>query len=70
MTRKIERLEDYISAKDAAVLLSRKLGRNVDPDYIRRLKNVRTHRVNATTKLYARDDIMASNIRKRERAKE
>jgi len=65
MTRKIERLEDYISAKDAADILSKKLGRKIDPDYIRRVKNIRFVKVNATTKLYHKGDIQASSIRKR-----
>jgi len=68
MTRKIERLDEYISAKDAADILSKKLGRFVDPDYIRRVKNVRSVKVNATAKLYNKQDIKAATIRKRKRA--
>jgi hypothetical protein len=66
MTKKIIPLDSYISASQAATLLSQKLGRPVRPSYIRRLKNVRTHEVNATTKLYNQEDILAASIRKRE----
>ena len=70
MPRKIDRLEDYISAKDAADILSKKLGRKIDPDYIRRVKNVRFRKVNATTKLYHQQDIEACIIRKKARKHE
>jgi hypothetical protein len=66
MTRKIEPLTSYISASEAADLLSKKLGRRIRPDYIRKLKGVRTHKVNATSKLYHRDDILAANVKKKE----
>ncbi len=70
MTRKLNRLEDYISAKDSADILSKKLGRKIDPDYIRRLKNVRSVKVNATMKMYHKGDIQASSIRKRKQTNE
>jgi hypothetical protein len=65
MTRKITRLEDYISSVEAAEILSEKLGRPVDPDYIRRLKNVRSHKANGKCYLYHRSDIEAVTIRRR-----
>ena len=65
MVKKIIPLTSYIPASEAADLLSKKLGRRIRPDYIRKLKNVRTHTVNATSKLYNRDDILAANIRER-----
>lgn len=63
MTKKLNRLEDYISAGDAARLLSRKLGHRIDPDYIRKLKNVRSHTINSRAKLYNREDVLACTVR-------
>lgn len=57
MTKRLNKLEDYISAGDAARLLSKKLGRPIAPDYIRKLKNVRTHTVSARSTLYRREDL-------------
>jgi hypothetical protein len=65
MTRKIDRLQDYVPAREAATILSQKLGRRVDPDYIRKLKDVRFHTINAKTRLYYKPDILAANIRQR-----
>lgn len=65
MTKKLNRLEDYISAGDAAALLSKKLGRRIDPDYIRKLKNVRSHAVSSRAKLYHREDILACTVKQK-----
>jgi hypothetical protein len=65
MTKKIDRLEDYISAKDAAFLLTKKLGRPISPKYIYKLKGVRFHIIHQTSKLYHKGDIQAVNIRKK-----
>jgi hypothetical protein len=51
MTKKIIPLTDYISASDAAQLLSAKLGRRVRPGYIHKIR---------------REDIEAATIRQRE----
>jgi hypothetical protein len=66
MTKRIEPLANYISASDAAAILSKKYGRPIRPDYIRKLKNVRTHHVNATSKLYHKQDIEAATVKKRQ----
>lgn len=65
MVKKINRLEDYISAGDAACLLSKKLGRPIRPDYVRKLKNVRTHTVNIRSTLYNRDDLDRAIIKQK-----
>ena len=65
MTRKLNRLEDYISSREAADLLSKKFNRRIDPDYIRKLKNVRSHTANDRCKLYHRDDILASMVKQK-----
>lgn len=65
MTKKVIPLTDYISAHDAAQILTLKLGRRVSPGYIQRIKNVRSIKVNKTTRLYNRVDIQASTIRER-----
>jgi len=66
MTRKIEPLASYISAGDAAAILSKKLGRPIDPDYVKKLKNVRFVKINSRCKLYHKEDVQNASIRKRE----
>jgi hypothetical protein len=65
MTRKIPALTDYISAAEAASILSAKMGRQVRPGYIHKLRNVRSVKINSTTNLYLRADIEATTIRER-----
>jgi len=65
MTRKLNRLEDYISSREAASILSRKFNRRINPDYIRKLKNVRSHKANDRCNLYNRDDLEQVVIRKK-----
>lgn len=65
MTKKIEPLTSYISAGDAAALLSKKLGRRIDPDYIKKLKNIRSVKVNERCRLYNKHDIEAATIKRR-----
>ena len=63
--KKIVPLTDYITAHDAAEILSAKHGRRIRPGYIHKLKHVRFHVLNATTKLYHKADIEACVIRQR-----
>jgi hypothetical protein len=70
MTRKLNRLEDYISAGDSARLLGKKLGRRIDPDYIRKIKGVRFHPVHGRSRLYHRDDILASNVKQKAKSRD
>jgi hypothetical protein len=65
MTKKIKNLEDYIPSGDAADILSQKLGRRIDPDYIKKLKNVRSVKINSRCRLYHKADILAANVKKR-----
>lgn len=65
MPKKIIPLADYVSASVAASILSDKLGRPVSSRYIYRLKNVRSVKMNETTRLYNRIDIQNSKIRER-----
>jgi len=65
MTRKLNRLEDYISSREAASILSRKFNRRINPDYIRKLKNVRSRKANERCYLYNRDDLEQVVIRKK-----
>ena len=67
MVKKITPLESYISAHDAAQLLSLKHERPIDSKYIRRLskraKNpVRTQQM-SNRLLYNRDDILACTVK-------
>jgi len=69
MPKKIVALADYISASDAASLLSEKLGRPIASKYIRKLANrkkqpVRTQPM-GNRLLYNREDIEAATIRLR-----
>jgi len=65
MTKKIIRLEDYITAAHAAHILSLNLGRRIDPDYVRKIKGVQFYTLNRTSKLYLRSDIEAAFIRQK-----
>ena len=65
MTRKINRLEDYITASDSAGILSQKMGRPILPSYIHKLNNVRSVKLNNTSKLYHKADIEAVVIRQK-----
>jgi len=56
-------MEDYITAKVAAQLLSEKLGREIKAAYIYKIKNVRKIEIDSHLFLYHREDIMAANIR-------
>jgi 16S rRNA U1498 N3-methylase RsmE len=69
MVRKIVPLSDFISASDAAALLSKKFGRRIRPDYIHQLKNVRSVKVNERCRLYNKHDIEACEIKKKEQKK-
>lgn len=69
MTKRITPLDDFISASEAARILSAKLGRPVRPDYIHQLKNIRSVKKNDRCRLYHVDDIQAVTIRKKERRK-
>ncbi len=61
MTKKINRFEDWLSANDAALLLSAKLGRPVASRYIRQLAKSKRQPVRTQSlgyhQLYHRDDI-------------
>lgn len=62
-----ENLQSYITASVASDILSTKLGRTVSPDYIRKIRGVRSIRIHNTSKLYLKADIEAVNIRKRQK---
>jgi hypothetical protein len=69
MVKKINRLEDWITAADAASLLSEKLGYPIASRYIRQLAKSKRQPVRTQSlgyhQLYNRDDILACNIRER-----
>jgi hypothetical protein len=66
MTKKIIPATAFISASQAALILSAKSGRRVLPQNISRLKNVRFIKLNDKCKMYLQQDIEAYPIRKRE----
>ena len=65
MTKKIIPLTDYITASDAAAILSAKLGRPIRPGYIHKIRTIGFFTLNATTKLYLKSDVEACTIRQR-----
>ena len=67
MGKRITRLEDWISASDAAQLLSAKMGRPINAKYIRSLSQrkrqpVRTV-VMSSRLLYSREDILSCEVK-------
>lgn len=65
--KKIVPLFDFITAADAAAILSAKHGRNIRPGYVHKLKGVRHHPLNATSFLYHKADIESASIRTKHR---
>ncbi len=69
MVKKIIALADYITASDAAQLLSSKHGRPISPKYIRLLANRVKHPVRTQQKgdrlLYCREDLEQVTIKKK-----
>jgi hypothetical protein len=69
MTKKVDRFENWISASDAAQLLSEKSGRRVDPEYITKMAKskkqpIKTRQM-SNRLLYNREDILASKVKQR-----
>jgi hypothetical protein len=71
MTKRINRLEDWISAHDASQLLSEKMGRPISPKYIRSLSKSKRQLVRTQTMssrlLYNRDDILSTTIKQKKK---
>jgi hypothetical protein len=69
MTKKINRLEDWVNANDAAQLLSDKMGRPVLPRYIRQLAKRKRNPVRTQSlgyhQLYSRDDVLNSTVKQK-----
>ena len=69
MSKKIIALDDYVSAHDAAQILSKKHGRPVSSRYIRSLSKRAKNPVSAlqisNRLLYLKEDILACDIRER-----
>ncbi len=62
MAKKKRDVSEYVSAKQAAVILSAKLKRDIRPDYIHRMKGIARVQVNPRMWLYLRSDIEAAKI--------
>ena len=69
MVKKIDRANDWISAKDAAMFLSSKMGFQIDPEYIARLARSKKQPVQARSvsghQLYYKPEIERCIIRQR-----
>ena len=69
MTKKANRFEDWLTANDAAQLLSAKLGRPVRPSYCRQLAKSKRQPVRTESlgyhQLYNKDDILASIVKQK-----
>jgi hypothetical protein len=67
MVKKINRLEDWISASDAAQLLSKKMGRPISARYIRALSQSKRQPVRTVVRssrlLYSREDILDCEVK-------
>lgn len=67
MAKKIQALADWISAHDAAQVLSLKYERPISPKYIRSLSKRKKQPVRIQERsnrfLYNRDDVLASDIK-------
>jgi hypothetical protein len=71
MTKRINRLEDWISAHDAAQLLGEKKGRPISPKYIRSLSKSKRQLIRTQTMssrlLYHRDDILDCEVKQKKK---
>lgn len=65
LSKKIIALTDFVTAQDAAQILTLKHGRPILPDYIHKIRQVRFVKLNRTTKLYHKDDILACHIKQK-----
>lgn len=69
MTRKINRLEDWITADKAAHLLSEKMGFPIESRYIRQLAKRKRQPVRTQSlgyhQLYNREDIQAATVKRK-----
>ena len=69
MTKKINKYEDWVTANDAATLLSDKLARPVPSRYIRQLAKRKRNPVRTQSlgyhQLYNRDDILSSTVKQK-----
>lgn len=66
MTKKKDDISDYITAHDAAQILSLKRGSPVRPDYISKMARSKKHRIRVwrfrDRWMYHRDDVAACSI--------
>ena len=69
MTKKIIPLSSYLSAKDAASLLSKKLDRTIDPEYLTKLAKSKKQPVRTRSlgyhQLYCKEDLERVTVRKK-----
>jgi hypothetical protein len=70
MPKKIQSIDDWISAHDAAQILTLKHGRRIDPQRVRALAKAKFHPVRTMPfgkyhKMYNRADIESVSIRER-----
>jgi hypothetical protein len=68
MARKEDTLDNWITSKVAATILTARSGHVVTIDYVRRLGNtgkIETRPIDARTKLYSRKDIEAYTVKAR-----
>lgn len=66
MTKKIIPLTDYITASEAATILTEKMGRPIKPGYIHKLQKVRFVKLDNTSKLYNKHDIETTTIKQKQ----
>lgn len=65
MTKRKYDISEYCTAREAAHILTLKLGRRIQPGYIHRVSGIQSVPLDKTTKLYLREDIQKAMIRER-----
>jgi hypothetical protein len=66
--KRVDRLDEWISGLQAAIILTANSGHEVSPDYVRRLGNtgkLTTRAIDGRTKLYLKSDVEAYRVEQR-----
>ena len=67
MSKRKYDISEYCTAREAAHILTLKLGRRIRPGYIHRVPGIQSVPLDKTTKLYLRSDVQNATIRERKK---
>lgn len=67
MTKRKYDISEYCTAREAAHILTLKLGRQIRPGYIHRVPGIQSVPLDKTSKLYLRIDVQNATIRERKK---